>query len=328
MPWGCLRSTLEQASADDSLLQCLWNGGGHSASSHAATSFLASSDAEILRPRRLTQSLRHKARLGVSFTAQPGEEEAAENGEANADPNQPAPAPSTEDPNEAAGDGKKEGGAMFPWVNTAGLPIVTTTSKNDKYFSPDIATGEGDGTFKPTFGCKCGDWQPAPTHPIIQFRDSFIAGHPKFTRNVRKLKVHMEDVSMNPPKVHWDATYDLKSFLNSEDSAKAMTPGGAVKLKDTYPAEKGTGEQLRFMTFCPPEPSPGDADHAPGEPVPHEYSLKVTALDVDEQPVDGFVDEESRYSASPPEPEPQPQPAVPEAPGVQKPQPIVATAQA
>jgi len=218
---------------------------------------------------------RHGARLGASFMGPVATEDAE--GKTSAD-----------DP-------------FSPWTNTAGLPIVTQTSKNEKYFSPDIADSAGDGSFKPVFGCKCGDWNPAPTHPMIEFRDSFIQSHPKFTSQLRKLKVNMTDTTNG--QVHWDATYDLRRFASPEDLARSNQPGGKLKLLDTSPAEKGSGNQLRFMTFCPPEPGAGDDMHPAEKAIPHEYSLKVTALDADEQPIDGFADEESHYSAVPPEPE-------------------------
>lgn len=215
-----------------------------------------------------------------------------------------APAGSEEAENEAeqasdAGSGTNE---PFPkWANTQGLPKVTLTAKSDKYFSPDIADGAGDSTFKPIFGCKCGDWQPASTHPEINFRDTWIASHPKFTKQLKKLKVHMEDTTVG--KVHWDATYDMKRFLTPEDAVLASTPGGQVRLKETIPAIRGSGEQLRFMSFCPPEANPGDDVTPASKAVPHEYVLKVTALDADEQPIDGFLDDESRYLAIPADPD-------------------------
>lgn len=287
MPHGCLSNTLQDVTAN-AALWTLWGGNTrHTSSGRAAAAFLASSDAPTLvGPRQqLPQRLRHGARLGASFMGPPG----------------------TEDANAEAEEGKTSEGKtpaddpFAPWTNTAGLPTVTLTSKNEKYFSPDMADAAGDGSFKPTFGCKCGDWNPAPTHPMIEFRDSFIQSHPKFTSQLRKLKVDMTDTTAG--KVHWDATYDIRRFSTPEDLARSSQPGGSLKLSDTMPAEKGSGNQLRFMTFCPPEPSAGDDTHAAEKAIPHEYLLKVTALDADEQPIDGFVDEESRYSAVPPEPE-------------------------
>lgn len=205
----------------------------------------------------------------------------------------------------------------FPtWAGTRGLPSVQLVSQNEKYFSPDIADGGGDGAFKPIFGCKCGMWQPAPTHPTIQIRDSFEATHPNFIRRLRKLKVHMEDTTTG--KVHWDAAYDLRRFNTPENLARAARPQGSLDLIDTMPADKGSGTQLRFMTFCPPESTGGQA-------APHEYSLKVTALDENDQVIDGFVDEESRYVAAPPEPEVSPGP-IPNPMAAQHQGPIVAVA--
>jgi len=274
---------------------------------------LASIDAANLSPlgpqRLQSRHPRHGARIGARLGSSFAAEEAGD--------------PDGKDPAEKDADGKED---PFPlWANTKGLPTVTLTSKSEKYFSPDIADAAGDGTFKPIFGCKCGDWQPAPTHPMIMFRDDYIKSHPQFTAQVRKLKVHMEDTTAN--KVHWDATYDLRRFLTVEERAKANQPGGSLKLIDTIPADKGTGQQIRFMSFCPPEPRPGDDMHSPEKAVPHEYLLKVTALNSDEQPIDGFVDDESRYSALPPEPEQGPGPeSVPTAALAE--QPVVATARA
>lgn len=325
MPRGVLRSAFDDAAADGAFWS-MWSSTPHASSSHqVATSFLASTKADTLWPH----SFPAHRRLGSSFAPR-GEAAAAAASEDNAarDESPMGPAPTGNEKaleqQNAEGPQKGPGNKPFPrWANTEGLPTVTVASKSDKYFSPDIATGAGDGEFKPIFGCKCGDWSPAPTHPIIEFRSDFIESHPKFIRTVRKLKVHMEDVS-DGGKVHWDATYDLKKFLTPAELARAAGPGGKLSLKDTFPAEKGSGEQIRFMTFCPPEPSAGDADHPPGDPQPHEYLLKVTALDADEKPVDDFVDDETRYIAAPPE--------APQAPGPMavpvsyKKQPIVATA--
>jgi len=304
MPQGCLSSALQDVIADGTAWP-LW-GGAQRASCHG----VALGDDSVhwpLMPPQLPRRLRHGAHLGASFMAAAGSEDAAAEAEQN-------------------GLGGVQEGKDDPypaWANTAGLPTVTLTSRSEKYFSPDIADAAGDGSFKPIFGCKCGDWQPASTHPMIQFRDSYIQSHPNFTKQLRKLKVHMEDTTVG--KVHWDATYDVKRFLTPEDLAKANVPGGQVKLKDTTPAEKGTGQQIRFMTFCPPEASAGDEDHAPGQTIPHEYLMKVTALDADEQPIDGFVDDESRYSAAAPEPEQPPGPETVPLPPLPD-QPIVGTA--
>jgi hypothetical protein len=189
---------------------------------------------------------------------------------------------------QAAQDEGKESPFGPGWTNTEGIPIVAQSTRNDKYYSPDMANSAGESNMKPIFGCKCGDWQPAATHPSITFQEDYIKKNPDFIRNIQKLKVHMEDTTVN--KLHWDAVYDVKKFMTPADIARSMAPGGNITLTDTMPADKGTGQQIRFMTFCPPE--------GPGSP-PHEYLLKVTALDATDTPIPGFIDEESRYNATP-----------------------------
>lgn len=296
MPHGCLSNTLHEVLGDVAAWP-LRGSGAHRTSHYGVTSFLETSS--TLQPHQLMpHRLRGGTHLGASFMTAP-DPAAEDEAEAAAEISKETEAGDAEAP--AEGKNEHHEDDPFPtWANTKGLPTVMNTAKSDNYFSPDIATGAGDGTFKPVFGCKCGDPQPAPTHPMIQFRETFIQGHPTFTQRLRKLKVHMEDTTAN--KVHWDATYDLRRFLTADNLAKASQPGGSLKLTDTMPAEKGGGTQLRFMTFCPPAATAGAA------PAPHEYTLKVTALDEDEQPIDGFVDDVSRYSATPAAPEPAPGP--------------------
>jgi len=304
MPRGCLSSVLQDVTADGTAWPS-W-GGAQRASCHGVA--LGDDAAHWpLMPPQLPRRLRHGAHLGASFMAAAGSEDAAAEAEKTAVGGAGSEDAAAEAEKTAMGGVQEGKDDPYPaWANTAGLPTVTLTSRSDKYFSPDIADAAGDGSFKPIFGCKCGDWQPASTHPMIEFRDSYIQSHPNFTKQLKKLKVHMEDTTVG--KVQWDATYDVKRFLTPEDLAKAYVPGGKVKLKDTIPADKGTGQQIRFMTFCPPEANAGDENHAPGTTIPHEYLMKVTALDADEQPIDGFVDDESRYSAAAAEPEQPPGP--------------------
>jgi len=171
------------------------------------------------------------------------------------------------------------------WVNMDGLPTVKTTSTSLAYVSRDIANSK-ESAMNPTFGCKCGSWQPALAHPEIDFRPEFLEGHPDFLRRVALLKVHLQDLTVDPTgvdkrSVHWDATYDIRRSINPDNSR--------LRLSSSIPALPRSGAQLRFMTFCPPE---GKGDH--------EYSLKVTALDKDEQSIEYFKDEEVRMKATPP----------------------------
>ncbi|CAE7570868.1 unnamed protein product [Symbiodinium natans] len=166
------------------------------------------------------------------------------------------------------------------WENLDGLPEVKVTSPAVAYFSKDIGSSE-DGEMKPTFGCKCGgaDWRPAMSHPSITFRQEFIDLHPDFLGRLRKLKVQL--ANDNTAKLQWDATYDLRRFLK---------PGDMPSLTETTPAIAKSGQQLRFLTFCP------DA--------PNNYSLRVTALDESDKPIDYFEDDEMKLNATPGPPPP------------------------
>lgn len=168
------------------------------------------------------------------------------------------------------------------WENLEGLPGVTLSSPSDAYVSKDIADAPGISHFKPTLGCKCGDWRPAPAHPEIDFKPGFVASHSDFLDRVHKLQVHMEDVTAK--KVHWDAVYDLRKFL---------AVGDRVRLVETTPAVVGRGSQLRFLQFCPPE---GGQQHM--------YKLQVTALDARDKPIDYFQNKASTYFAQPPSTKP------------------------
>lgn len=282
---GSLRNVLHEVTGSDVCQWPFWNDDTQSMlSSHSAASFLDSTGPMSL----ISQPIRGTHSVATSFTDAGNETTSA--------PEEPQPG---ESPQESATDAQVKmeedsekdatnGSQSYPgWTNTGGIPNVTTSGRNENYFSDDIAQATGDGNFKPIFGCKCNDWQPAPTHPQIKFRDTFTGKHPAFFKQLQKLKVHMEDTTAK--KVHWDAVYDLKHFMTPKDIQKAMQPGGSIGLNDTTPAEPGSGTNLRFMTFCPPE-SGGQ---------PHEYSLKVTALDASDKPIDGMIEEETRYTATP-----------------------------
>lgn len=166
------------------------------------------------------------------------------------------------------------------WQNLEGLPRVSVLNPSDAYFSKDLADLPQESRSSPTFGCKCDNWQPALTHPQLDFRRDFLVAHPDFLPRVRSLKVHMEDLSM--PRVHWDAEYDIKHFLE---------PGETPRLAENTPALPGSGEQPRFMTFCPRTGGP-----------PHNYELSVTALDRQGLPIEYFDGKTSLYVAEPPAP--------------------------
>jgi len=186
------------------------------------------------------------------------------------------------EPGAVAADARGPG--RYPgWENTEGLPTVTVASPSDTYFSQDIADAGDEGAFSPSLGCKCGAWRPAPSHPSLEFRRSFLEGHPDFLKRLRFLKVNMAETQPFQA-VHWDATYDLKRFLSTADVAS-----GKVKLPDSLPAVAGGGTQRRFMTFCPPEAGPA-----------HTYSLKVTALDAQGKAIEYFKDKLSTIVAEPP----------------------------
>lgn len=191
-------------------------------------------------------------------------------------------APALQDSNDEAA--KEKDVPMPPmWENLDGLPEVKVTSPGVAYFSKDIGSGE-DGEMKPTFGCKCGgqDWRPAMSHPSISFRQEFIDLHPDFLGRIQKLKVNL--VNDNTQKTQWDATYDLLRFLKS---------GDVPTLTETTPAIPAGGKQLRFLTFCPE--------------AAQNYTLKVTALDSNDEPIDYFQDDEMHLSATPAKPPPAPE---------------------
>mmetsp|Transcript_71733 Transcript_71733/g.171393 ORF Transcript_71733/g.171393 Transcript_71733/m.171393 type:complete len:315 (+) Transcript_71733:100-1044(+) len=189
-------------------------------------------------------------------------------------------APALEEMNNEA-KGKEKDQPLPPmWENLDGLPEVKVTSPAVAYFSKDIGAGE-DGEMKPTFGCKCGagDWRPAMSHPSITFRQEFVDLHPDFLGRVQKLRINL--VNDNTQKTQWDATYDLLRFLKS---------GDVPTLTETTPAIPGSGTQLRFLTFCPE--------------AAQNYTLKVTALDSNGDPIDYFEDDEMHLNATPGPPPP------------------------
>lgn len=179
---------------------------------------------------------------------------------------------------------------VIVWENTEGLPSVTANTRSNAYLSTDIAEAPGESTFFPLFGCKCGEWGPAPVHPEIRFRPELLLNHPDFLSRVGALKVHMEDITTQPSTVHWDAQYNIRRFVSKADAAQ-----GFLQLEQTLPPVPGSGSRMRFMTFCPPE---GGG--------PHQYNLTVTALDMRGNPIEYFRDEKTTYTATPPSPE-QPQ---------------------
>lgn len=199
--------------------------------------------------------------------------------------------PEMQPPNAAHPSGKPA--PTIAWENTEGLPDVTINQQAAEYFSEDIGNLPGQSVFNPTFGCKCGDWRPAPTHPSITFRPEFLASHPDFLANVAKLKVHLEDTTAN--KVHWDAEYDIARFRAVRAAGSTAAPNFQKGLAETVPAIPSSGQALRFMTFCPPEGGP-----------PHSYELTVTALDQFNDPIEYFSDAKTSLSVSPPPPEPPP----------------------
>lgn len=170
--------------------------------------------------------------------------------------------------------------AEASWDNLDGLPKVIVSVPSAVYVSKDIATLPGQSRFKPSLGCKCGLIQPAPAHPEIDFRKSFLDAHPDFEERVRRLRVHMDDNTAQ--RVVWDAEYDLKRFLE---------PGVTPSLAETIPAIERSGTQPRFLTFCPPENGP-----------PHKYELTVSAADAWGNPIEYLQGNSSSYVAMPPEP--------------------------
>ncbi|CAE7666514.1 unnamed protein product, partial [Symbiodinium necroappetens] len=80
----------------------------------------------------------------------------------------------------------------------------------------------------------------------------------------------------NTAKLQWDAAYDLRRFLK---------PGDMPSLTETTPAIAKSGQQLRFLTFCP------DASN--------NYTMRVTALDANDEPIDYFEDDEMKLTATP-----------------------------
>ncbi|CAE7551158.1 unnamed protein product [Symbiodinium sp. CCMP2456] len=73
-----------------------------------------------------------------------------------------------------------------------------------------------------------------------------------------------------------DAAYDLRRFLKT---------GDMPSLTETTPAIAKSGQQLRFLTFCP------DASN--------NYTMRVTALDANDEPIDYFEDDEMKLMATP-----------------------------
>eukprot|EP00929_Paragymnodinium_shiwhaense_P081128 TRINITY_DN42391_c0_g1_i1.p1 TRINITY_DN42391_c0_g1~~TRINITY_DN42391_c0_g1_i1.p1 ORF type:complete len:370 (+),score=113.67 TRINITY_DN42391_c0_g1_i1:92-1201(+) len=189
----------------------------------------------------------------------------------------------------AGGDAGDDKPVPMKWANTEGLPTVTVKSTANQYNAIDMADGDGgkSSVFRPNLGCKCGDWRPAASHPTLVFKKGFLQAHPDFKNIVDKIKVHMEDTTENPPVVHWDAEYDLRRFTNP-----AQLAAGQIRLAETLPAIPGSGAQVRFMTFCPKDG-------------PHNYSLKVTALDTAGREIPYFKDAESTYEAIPAPEEPE-----------------------
>eukprot|EP00928_Gymnodinium_smaydae_P078916 TRINITY_DN62972_c0_g1_i1.p1 TRINITY_DN62972_c0_g1~~TRINITY_DN62972_c0_g1_i1.p1 ORF type:complete len:347 (+),score=76.14 TRINITY_DN62972_c0_g1_i1:180-1220(+) len=170
------------------------------------------------------------------------------------------------------------------WDNTEGLPTVKETKSSVNYVALDMADGK-ESNFRPNLGCKCGDWRPAPTHPTIEFRNTVLQMYPDFRKNVSRIKVHMEDKTARPPKVHWDAEFDMQRFKSPETEKET-----SFRLKDTHPAIPGTGKQIRFMTFCPQDK-------------PHTYEMKVTAYDENGELYPWFNDSNATFTATPPPPE-------------------------
>mmetsp|Transcript_49330 Transcript_49330/g.104935 ORF Transcript_49330/g.104935 Transcript_49330/m.104935 type:complete len:322 (+) Transcript_49330:296-1261(+) len=164
------------------------------------------------------------------------------------------------------------------WLNTSGLPDVSEMTASPEFYSPDMADSLQGSQFKPTFGCKCGDWVPALSHPELEFKAGFLQSHPDFQQRLRTIHVHMDDITAN--KVHWDATYDLRKYRQA---------GQRLRLNETTPHEAEGGTQLRFMTFCPPK---GGASH--------QYVLKVSAYDDKGEPIDYLQDKSAMYIAKPP----------------------------
>jgi len=217
-----------------------------------------------------------------SFENNPVEDASSYNGNYQTDPSSNTGTASSSNFN--GRQGSKAAGAL--WENTAGLPTVTAVSQSAVYMSKDLGDIPGQGsTFLPTLGCKCGLWGPALAHPEIEFKQSFIRSHPDFVGRLAKLQVHMEDVTTPKPTTHWDATYDMRRFLGTADLAIP----GRLRLWRTLPAVARLGTQRRFLTICPPE---GGG--------PHQYSLKVTALDEADNPIEYFKDEVTTYQAQPP----------------------------
>lgn len=166
------------------------------------------------------------------------------------------------------------------WSNTIGLPNVKVLSPSEAFFSNDIADGPDDGgVFRPTFGCKCGAWGPAWSHPEIDFRQGFLEAHPDLLRRAAKLRVHLEDVGAG--KVHWDATYDIRRFATQKQLDQMN-----FSLTQTMPAEPRSGTQRRFQTLCP-IPGPG-----------RQYELRVTVLDRNGAAIEYFHDQAMRLSAT------------------------------
>lgn len=201
------------------------------------------------------------------------------------------PAPTAPGGLEASGPaaGGPAAAPTIEWENTEGAPEVTITQPAAEYFSEDIGTSPGTSVFNPTFGCKCGDWRAAPTHPSITFKDDFLAGHPDFLKNLAQLQVRMEDTTAK--QVHWDATYDMLRFPSA-----ARRRDGKYGLSEMMPAIAGSGKNLRFMTFCPPEGA-----------APHSYELTVTALDHTGNPMEYFNQSKTVLSATVPPPKPEPE---------------------
>eukprot|EP00930_Biecheleria_cincta_P052634 TRINITY_DN37901_c0_g1_i1.p1 TRINITY_DN37901_c0_g1~~TRINITY_DN37901_c0_g1_i1.p1 ORF type:complete len:282 (-),score=59.33 TRINITY_DN37901_c0_g1_i1:47-892(-) len=179
---------------------------------------------------------------------------------------------------DAAASGSKEEESQDPpplWENVEGLPSVKVKTPAANYFSKDIADSN-ESAMKPLFGCKCGaqDWRPAPSHPSITFRKTFLDENPDFGEHAAKLHVNL--VNTKTKKIQWDASYDLQRFRR---------PGAPPELTETMPAIPQSGKQLRFLTFCPDEPS--------------EYEMQIDALDANDEKLFYFKDQVSRYTAQP-----------------------------
>mmetsp|Transcript_31583 Transcript_31583/g.87094 ORF Transcript_31583/g.87094 Transcript_31583/m.87094 type:complete len:329 (-) Transcript_31583:79-1065(-) len=151
------------------------------------------------------------------------------------------------------------------WINARTDYKVTTAPRpagmpSPTFYSPDIAdneVGEYKSKLRPNLMCKCGGWQPAPSHPTIKF----IGGREPFPpQDIARVRVQMEDTTSKPHVLHWEAEYNMQRFRNG------VAPKDMI-LRETHPSEPQWGRQRRFMTFCPK----GDEDRS--------YNLKLTYVD-------------------------------------------------